>query len=382
MKKTLKIFILLIVILFNGVAYAQNMQEKGSATVTLGKGRRVCVKETGRPSDKKIHVQAITNAKLAAWNTYVSKFSVEKSNAYYKNESNFLQNIDNYIISFDIVDSECSEKTRTYSLYIRASINNRKVDNELTSSVTSGSKALSSLENKGVVVLVVPRKTTELITFKARTTNVTERSQSNDVDEVVSEDGSSVSVSSSSSQRNIESTGGSTTQKSAKRKYDIGDLNDADAQINNLLQPLKMRTFSAARLETMATRSGYDEFLKTVLDQFSGKVGDYGANISPQTKEEIINLIIDIGRGRLNYFLLGTVDSGTPRIDPDTGVFKSEVLVNVQLYKIDDFFGAEAVASVGPEIQSAFGETDVLAEKAGLKKAFELVTTSLFFKLN
>lgn len=382
MKKTLKIFTLIIVILLNGTAYAQNMQEKGSATLALGKGRRVCVKETGRPADKKIHVQAITNAKLAAWNTYVSKFSVEKSNAYYKNESNFLKNIDNYIISFDIVDSECSEKTRTYSLYIRASINNRKVDNELTSSVSSGSQALSSLENKGVVVLVVPRKTTELITFKARTTNVTERSQSNDIDEVVNEDGASVSVSSSSSQRNIESTGGSTVQKSAKRKYDIGDLNDADAQINNLLQPLKMRTFSAARLETMATRSGYDEFLKKVLDQFSGKVGDYGANISPQTKEEIINLIIDIGRGRLNYFLLGTVDSGTPRIDPDTGVFKSEVLVNVQLYKIDDFFGAEAVASVGPEIQSAFGETDVLAEKAGLNKAFELVTTSLFFKLN
>jgi predicted Fe-Mo cluster-binding NifX family protein len=340
----------------------------------------VCVKETGRPYDKKIHVQAISKAKLAAWNSYVSKFSPDKSKAYYKNESKFVNSLDNYVISFDIIDSECSEKTRTYSIFLRASINNRKVDNELTSTVSSeGSK---SLANQGVVVLVVPRKTTELITFKARETKVTEKSQSNDVDEIVNQDGDSVSISSSSSQRNIESSGGSTVTKSAKRKYDIGDLNDADAQINNLLQPLKMRTFSAARLESMATRNGYDEFLKKVLDQFSGKVGDYGANISPQTKEEIINLIIDIGRGKLNYFLLGTVDSGTPRIDPDTGVFKSEVLVNVQLYRIDDFFGAEAVASVGPEIQSAFGETDVLAEKAGLNKAFELVTTSLFFKLN
>jgi predicted Fe-Mo cluster-binding NifX family protein len=380
MIKKLKIFTFLAIIILNSISFAQTVQEKGSTTLTLGKGRRVCVKETGRPYDKKIHVQAISKAKLAAWNSYVSKFSPDKSKAYYKNESKFVNSLDNYVISFDIIDSECSEKTRTYSIFLRASINNRKVDNELTS--TDSSEGSKSLANQGVVVLVVPRKTTELITFKARETKVTEKSQSNDVDEIVNQDGDSVSISSSSSQRNIESSGGSTVTKSAKRKYDIGDLNDADAQINNLLQPLKMRTFSAARLESMATRNGYDEFLKKVLDQFSGKVGDYGANISPQTKEEIINLIIDIGRGKLNYFLLGTVDSGTPRIDPDTGVFKSEVLVNVQLYRIDDFFGAEAVASVGPEIQSAFGETDVLAEKAGLNKAFELVTTSLFFKLN
>ena len=118
-------------------------------------------------------------------------------------------------------------------------------------------------------------------------------------------------VSSSSSQTNVKSSGGSTVQKSAKRKYDIGDLNDANSQINNLLQPLKMRTLDAARLESMATRNGYEPFLKNVLDQFSGKVGDYGANIAPQQREEIINYIIDLGRGRLNYFLLGTVDSGT-----------------------------------------------------------------------
>ena len=96
-------------------------------------------------------------------------------------------------------------------------------------------------------------------------------------------------------------------------------------------------------------------------------MGDFGANISPQTQDDIINIIIDVGQGRFNYFLIGTVDSSVPRTDPDTGAFKSDVLVNVQLYSIDDF-GAEAVASVGPEIKTAFGETDVLSEKAALKK--------------
>ena len=69
------------------------------------------------------------------------------------------------------------------------------------------------------------------------------------------------------------------------------------------------------------------------------------------------------------------------RDSPDTGVKKVDVLVNVQLFKIDDFFGAEVVASVGPEVKTAFGETDVLAEKEALKKAFAEATNSLLFKL-
>ena len=374
-------FILCFQIFSAGILKAQSVNEKGSATVTITKGRKVCA-EVGRPNDRKFHLKAINDAKLASWKRYVSKFSAEKSKLYYQNENKFIQNLDKYIISFDILNSECSEKERTYSVYIRSSINNSNVDNDLTQSIATTSKVLSSLENKGVVVLVVPRKTTELITFKAKEINVTENTQSNDIDEMIQDSDGSVTISSSSSQRNIQSSGGSTVQKNAKRKYEIGDLNDANSQINNLLKPLKMRTLDAARLESMVIRNGYGPFLKDILDQFSGKIGEYGANISPQKREEVIDYIINLGQGKINYFLLGTIDSGTPRIDPDTGVFKSDVLVNVQLFKIDDFFGAEIVASVGPEIQSAFGETDILSEKAALKKAFEMVTSSLFYKLN
>ena len=194
-------------------------------------------------------------------------------------------------------------------------------------------------------------------------------------------DENSVSISESSSLRQSVTTGGSTSVKATKRSYIIGDLNDASTQINSILNPLGMRTFTAARLENLAKRSGYNDFLKEVLDQYSGKIGEYGANISPQKQDDIVNMIIDVGQGRLNYFLLGTVDTSLPRIDPDTGAFKSDVLVNIQLFKIDDFFGAEPVASVGPEIMTAFGETDVLSEKAALKKAFFEATNSLILKL-
>ena len=88
--------------------------------------------------------------------------------------------------------------------------------------------------------------------------------------EMISADESSVSITESSTQRESTTTGGSTSRKATKRTYVIGDLNDASAQINNVLAPLGMRTFGAARLEGMASRYGYEPFLNEVLDQFSG----------------------------------------------------------------------------------------------------------------
>ena len=58
-----------------------------------------------------------------------------------------------------------------------------------------------------------------------------------------------------------------------------------------------------------------------------------------------------------------------------------DVFVNLQLYELDDFFGSQVVATVGPETKSAFGETDVSAKNEALKKAFTEATSSLLFKL-
>ena len=57
------------------------------------------------------------------------------------------------------------------------------------------------------------------------------------------------SITESSTQRQSVTTGGSTSSKATQRTYEIGDINDANAQINNVLAPLGMRTFNAARLE-------------------------------------------------------------------------------------------------------------------------------------
>ena len=368
-------FLVLVLILFSFNIHSQNITEKGIATVELAKNS--C--RDGKPTDRNKNLEALRKAKISAWSNFISSLPGDRASIYYSRESEFLTNIDEYISDYVILTNNCSKKERSFSITIRATINESKFTNTLVSNSPGSSKA--DLSGQGIVVLVVPRKTSEALSFDDKVTKQS-LSQSNlSANEVMLMDENSVSISESSSLRQSVTTGGSTSVKATKRSYIIGDLNDASTQINSILNPLGMRTFTAARLENLAKRSGYNDFLKEVLDQYSGKIGEYGANISPQKQDDIVNMIIDVGQGRLNYFLLGTVDTSLPRIDPDTGAFKSDVLVNIQLFKIDDFFGAEQVASVGPEIMTAFGETDVLSEKAALKKAFFEATNSLILKL-
>ena len=355
---------------------AQIISEKGIATVELT--GRTC--SDGKPSDKNMQFKAIEKAKLSAWNKYTASLSGDRSSAYLDSEDEFLSELDQYITDYVILTSNCSKTDRSYSVSLRVNINEARLNNKLVKQ-SGSSQAQKDLKGQGIVVLVVPRQTTQSLSFDARVTKQAEKKNSLIADEAISDSGDSVSVTESSTQRSSVTTGGSTSKKATKRTYTIGDLNDASAQINNILSPLGMRTFTAARLEGLAGRMGYEPFLKNVLDQFSGNAGDLGANISPQTQDDIVNLILDVGQGRLNYFVLGTVDSSVPRVDPDTGAFKADVLVNIQLFKIDDFFGAEIVAAVGPEIKTAFGETDILADKAALKKAFSEATNSLILKL-
>ncbi len=376
MNKFKILFFSTLFVIFTVDINSQSVSEKGIASIELD--RSTC--RDGKPADKNKHFEAIEKAKLSAWNKYTATLSSDRANAYYASEDKFLSELDQYITDYVILTTDCSKTDRNYTVSLRVTINEARLNNKLVSG-SSGSAAKQNLQGQGVVVLVVPRKTTEALSFDDKVTKQAMVKKSLSADEMISADEDSTSITESSTQRQSVTTGGSTSKKATKRTYTIGDLNDASAQINNVLAPLGMRTFGAARLEGMASRFGYDPFLNEVLDQFAGKIGDLGANISPQKQNEIVDLIIDVGQGRLNYFLLGTVDSSVARIDPDTGVYKSDVLVNVQLYKIDDFFGAESVASVGPEIKTAFGETDVLSEKAALKKAFSEATSSLILKL-
>ena len=107
--------------------FAQVVTEKGVGTVELTGW--TC--SNGRPSNKKLHLEAIDRAKQSGWDKYTAKFSSDKSDAYIANEKSFLGNLDNYITEYIVLDSDCSKTNRVYTIVARVSINEARVNADL-----------------------------------------------------------------------------------------------------------------------------------------------------------------------------------------------------------------------------------------------------------
>ena len=352
-------------------------QVKGRATVELPK--KGC--SSDRPKNRDLHLKAIQAAKYSAWDNYLSSFSSEKIDAYRANEQIFKSNFSEYADdNYKIVFTECSQKSRTYTVVLNLTVNEQKVDSKLRE-LAGGSDIRSDLKGKRILTMVIPRQTGDADIFADKVNTQTETRKSSQVDAVLMDDGSSISSTESSKDRVAVTTGGKTTRKATERTYKIGDIQSATSQISDVLRPFGMKALAPSWLEAQVTKNGYDPFLKRVFDEFAGVAGDYGPNINPLTQEQVVQHIVDFGQGRVPYFLLGTVDTSIPMKDFDTGNYSADVLINIQLYLIDDFFGAELVASVGPEIKTAFGSSDVIASNAALKKAFDEAINSLIYKL-
>ncbi|MEL0238220.1 MAG: hypothetical protein VW963_08370 [Candidatus Neomarinimicrobiota bacterium] len=359
-------------------------QYKGRATIELPK--KLCSKKDNKPKDRKIHIAAIEKAKKIAWNNYVGSFAQEKIDAYNSNKDIFMSNFDSYVDNnYKLLYAECSNQTRTYTVVINANIQEQQVNAKLRE-FSSTSQVRTDLKGKSIVAMVIPRQTDSADIFDEKINKQKEIRKSSQTDAAVIDDGTSLSTTESTVDRAGITTGGKTTRKATKRTYKIGDIQSAVSQISDVVRPFEMRVLQPSWLERQFTRNlGAEPFLKDVYDEFRGIKGDFGPNINPQTQDNIFFNTIDfnyLGRAQVNYILLGTVDTSVPKIDPDTGNYSADVLVNIQLYKIDmDFESAELVASVGPEIKTAFGTSDVIAANLALKKTFDEAINSLIYKL-
>ena len=69
-----------------------------------------------RPKNKDVHMAAIENAKKAAWNNYIAKFSAEKTENYMANSEAFTSNLDKFMTEYAILETRCSKSNRTYTV--------------------------------------------------------------------------------------------------------------------------------------------------------------------------------------------------------------------------------------------------------------------------
>ena len=111
--------------------------------------------------------------------------------------------------------SDCSKSKRNYTITIRANINEARLNNKLVTQ-SSNTSAKANLKGQGVVVLVVPRKTTEALIFDDKVTKQAMVKKSLSADEMINADESSSSITESSTQRQSVTTGAALQKRQQK----------------------------------------------------------------------------------------------------------------------------------------------------------------------
>jgi len=372
MENSLKSLVLLLVSILSFNLYSAVSYQKGMHTMEFN-GK--C--SDNRPRSKDVHITAIENAKKAAWNNYVAKFSAEKTGKYLQNSGSFTSNLDTYITEYAILETRCSKSKRTYTVALKASINQTMVDVILAQ--LSGSQGTSSaVAGQPIVSYVIARKVQEAKSFDARKSSQSQTVTSIDADEDSVSDGSSTSFSGQTTESSKVTTGGSTVRKSEQRTYEIGDQTNARNQLFNALKRVKMRPVPPEFLIRITGESYFDDVRK----EFAGLTESGEANISEATRNNVVEALMHPAvASRVKYLLMGTMDSTNPRIDPSSGLTKVDVYITLEISQIDEFFGAEILAVVGPEVRSGLGETEQLAETEALKSAANDAIDSLINRL-
>ena len=331
-----------------------------------------------RPRNKDDHFKAIERAKKAAWDKYTGKFSAEKMTNYMSNSGDFVSELDKYITEYAILETDCSKSRRVYTVAIKASINSTMVDVTLAQ-FNSTEGVSSQLKGKRVGYYIVARKVSAAKSFDTKKTIQSENITMIDSDESNYSDGTSTSFSGQTTERSKITTGGSAVKKSEQREYILSD-NQAgvDNAIANSLKRIQTRPMVGASIDA---RTGKDGLFETIKQEFIGN-GDNGeANISSNS---FITLVEGFGHpailGRVEHFLLGTMDAGPPRIDTDTGLTAVDVYINAQLVWVDDGF-EEILAFVGPIARTGLGADERLAENQALKLAADVAIDELINKI-
>lgn len=322
-----------------------------------------------RPKKTSVTDQALKQAKDLVIKNYASGFNQSKASAFLQKQSEILQNVDAYLLGYNVTDQYCNKEARTFSLSIRASVNENALNGLLGS--MSAAKNVSRSQKSFMVTMFVAREVEKLQQYDAKVFKRVDQDNFSTETDSVEASGSGAEVTSAQNSSQSVTTGGSTTQRSDKIEYIVSDMgSDLDSTVSNVLT---QGGFRVAPSFAVQRRSGG-------LFDIAAMKEDFGSanEISP---ENLDNAAMALQQMNVPYFAVATLDIGSKKKDPVTGNFKVTVSVTGKVYQVDGFL-PEVVASVGPVQYSALGADQTEARRNALSLAAEKATGEIVDTLN
>ena len=315
--------------------------------------------------------EAKNNAIKSAWKSFVSKFNPSKMKQYNLVKEDIEQNIDEYIISSEVVENIIDQGTKTLKTIIKIKINDTAINNKLSTLSAAGQTA--SGDNSGIVGIFITRELESRRSFKEKKVDIAATKEAKSVSE--SMQGCTDSIEAESFAK--KETGGSTTQKSDKLIY---------KKSSNTISPEVIA-------DNMNNVLGDFMFEVTEYDEFSA---DYDAperltlenefikdnRLSRPTKKSVSDMmkLIRIEEPEFKYLLTTILDTDQAFTDPTSG--NQKVVVNISA-RVQSF-EKKRPKTVASFTTQAFGmgPNEKSATLNALKNASNVTAKTLVDKLN
>ncbi len=327
-----------------------------------------------RPKKQKIYDAALKSAKTLALRNWASKQSIAMSNIFSQNEGEILQNLDQYLLNTEIMNS-CEKKSFRLLVVGTVDVNRIGLLGKSQSMNASGDRSR-------IMAVFMARKASEVKSFDDKVTKIDSKSKFNEGSETATFSGTSASTEGYSSQKNISQTGGSTVTKSDRIKWTVYRPGGLSSAIQQTFSSYKFKVVKPAQLPRRIAKINNKR--GTNVDPNAFNIEDFkrefsaADGLSPETEDRALEALELV---KVPLFVIGTMDVGKKNIDPKSG----KVMVNVTVtaaVQYDDDGWWETVASVEPQQFSGLGIDEMSAETDALIKAAKAASNEIVQQLN
>ncbi len=307
----------------------------------------------------------------SAWKNYVSKFNPSKMKQYNLVKEDMELNIDEFIISSEVIENIIDQGTKTLKTIIKIKINDTAVDNKL--SILSAAGQTASGENSGIVGIFITRELESRRKFDDKRVSISSTKEAKSVTESMEGDTDYIEGESFAKKE----SGGSVTEKSDKLVYKAASNTiSPDVIADNMNDVLGDFMFEVTEYDEFS--ADYDAPERIALEE------EYinENRLSRKSKKDVSTMMkfIREEEPEFKYLLTTILDTDKAFIDPTSG--NQKVIVNITA-RVQSF-EKRRPKTVASFTTQAFGmgPNEKSAALKALKNAAGITAKTLVDKLN
>jgi hypothetical protein len=362
MKSLTALFSFLVAVLICGVVFADTPAEKGMGSVNYGWHLSAENRQ-----------DAIRKAKVNAIERYIADTNAARSRVFDQQRDRIAAHVDDYVLGATVLSEDDNKASKTYSVTIRADINNTRLLNDLGGGSASAAD-VASVQHNTLTFLFLARSQSSVQTFDAK---VYKRADVDTSSTRKTSEGESVRSNNVSTSDSIDehasattTTGGSTTRRADKVDWTVSRASEINTAMTGVFADAGYDVVEADQVE------GASNGLLNI-DQIRGAYG-HGDDLPSKLTHDATQGVQQAGIG---IFALGTLDVGMQDVDPVSGNTRVYVTVTGKVYNVQGRF-ARTLSSVGPVQYAGLGPDASVARTNALKIAAQKAAQQMVDELN